>query len=173
MVDSTGFDNTQYNNSFATSTNITFGAKELPDIWFNAQSFNLPALSFNPPNIGGRAGAVLKMPSDTVTYDEVSLSVIVDRELKVYDKIYYYFVSNLNVEETYFKDGRFDLWVEIRDNKGKFQKKFWFFDARILTIDGLDYDLTDTEDTPLVLNLTFTFNYMDFDNTFRKLKLGA
>jgi hypothetical protein len=162
--------NNDYNNSFSTSTNITFGAKELPDVFFNAQSFSLPALSFSPPNVGGRAGAVVKLPSDTVTYDELSISVILDKDWNVYTELYTYFVKHLNVEETTFSDGKFDIWLEIRDGKGIVKRKFWFYDARVMTIDGIDFDSTDDTDTPIVINITFTFNYMDFDNTFRKLK---
>jgi hypothetical protein len=162
-------DTINYNNSFSTTTNIAFGARELPDVFFNAQSFTLPALTFNPPNIGGRAGAVVKLPSDTVTYDELTIAVILDKNWKVYTDIYTHFVKHLNVEDTTFSDGKFDIWLDVRDGKGHIIKKFWFYDARILTIDGVDFDSTDDSDTPIVINITFTFNYMDFDNTFKKL----
>lgn len=158
------------NNSFTTATNIQFGSTEMPGVWWNAQTFSLPAMSLAPPQINNRSGALINLASDTVDYGELSIQVILDKEWKVYDELYIHFIKRLNVETgTFVKEGTFDMWIQMFDGQGNPRKKFDFHKCRLTSFGQLDFDVGDAEDTQNVFEMTFVFDYFDYDNQFRKL----
>ena len=158
-------------NSFTTATNIQFGSLEMKEMWWNAQTFSLPEITLAPPQVNNRSGALINLGSDTVTYGELSIQVILDKEWKVYDSLYAHFVKRLNVESGVFaKEGTFDLWVQMFDGKGKAVKKFDFFRARLTSFGQIEFDSTDSEDTNNVLEMSFVFDYFDYDNIFDKIR---
>ena len=157
-------------NSFSLPTNIQFGSYELGKVWVNSQTFILPGLTLAPPQVNTRAGAVVGLAADTVDYDDLSVDVILDKDWSVWNTLYKYFLDGLNVEHgTFKKDKKFDLWIEFFDGSGKSQKKFNFYNCRLLSFGNIQTDIMDTEDTINTMNLTFLFDYMeDMDNTFNK-----
>ncbi len=158
------------NNSYSANTNIEFGSSELTDVWFNAQSLIIPSMSFSPPKIGGRAGAIVNLAPDTVTYTDLVIDVILDKEWKVYDEIYEFFIESLNVEQGTFAPKKMDIWTDIKDGKGDVVKKFWFYNCRITDISEINVSLLDAGDELNVMTLSLTFDYMDYNNSFYKEK---
>lgn len=150
------------NNSFSTSSNIRFGSKALENMWWNAQTFSLPSISLEPPRHNTRAGAMVNLASDTVTFGDLSIEVILDKEWKVYDAIYQHFVQGLNVEHADFeKEDSFDIWLDFYNGAGEAVKRFWFYKCRITEFGGIDVSTTDPEDEHNTFNISFVFDYMD------------
>ena len=161
------------NNSFTTSTNIQFGSTALENTWWNCQTFEIPTISFEGPQLNTRSGALIKMASDTVTYDDLSIDLILDKEFKTYDEIYAHFLKRLNVETGQFlKYDQFDLWFQLFDGAGKIIKKFWFYNCRLTSFGGASYNTTTDEDENPTLTMTFTYDYFEYDNTFFKERYG-
>lgn len=160
------------NNSFNTNTNIRFGSKELGDLWLNAQSCSIPGIQLSPAKIGGRYGAQIGMGSDRVEYGDLSIDLVMDKELKVYDIIYDHFLAGLNVEQGTFNPQQFDLWLDIYDSKQVIIKKFWFYNCRLNDISEVLFDISDMEDPVSEITLTFQFDYFDTDNKFFKVRNG-
>jgi len=156
------------NNSFFTNTNIQFGSKELGDFWLNAVQCNIPGISFNPPEIGGRSGRQIAIAADTVTFSDLVITVLLDKEWKIYDSLFDTFLEMVNVEEGTFKSKTFDLWLDIKDGTGNQIKKFWFYKTRLIDIGEFDLDVRNDEDSITEILLTFRFDYMDYDNSFFK-----
>ena len=159
------------NNSFFTNTNIQFGSKDLDDFWLNAVQCNIPGISFAPPEIGGRSGRQIAIASDTVTFSDLVITVLLDKEWKIYDKLFDAFLEMINVEEGVFQSKTLDLWLDIKDATGNQIKKFWFYNARLIDIGEFDLDSRNEEDTIIEILLTFRFDYMDYDNSFFKKKI--
>ena len=156
-------------NSFSTATNIQFGSNEMREVWWNAQTFSLPVITLNPPQINNRSGALINLGSDTADYGELSIQVILDKDWKIYDELYSYFVKRLNVETGEFtKEGTFDLWAQFYDGQGDPVKKFDFFRCRMTSFGGVDFTTQDSEDSHNILDMTFVFDYMDYDSNFFK-----
>jgi len=161
-------------NSFVTSTNIQFASSEMPGLWWNAQSFTIPPITMSPPEINTRSGSTVVLASDTVDYGEVTITAILDKEWKVYDELYQYFIKRLNVEKgTFEKEKTYDLWIELYDGKGNKIKRFDFYRCRISNFGAMEFNTTDQEDTLKSLDLTFTFDYFDYDNMLVKERLGT
>ena len=160
-------------NSFSTATNIQFASLEMPDIWWNAQTFTVPSIVLAPPQINNRSGALVNLGSDTTNYEELNITLILDKEWKIYDELYAHFIKRLNVETGEFiKEGTFDLWIQFFDGEGNMIKRFDFFRCRLVSFGGLDVTTQDTEDTLNTLELSFVFDYMDYSNMFRQAERG-
>jgi len=158
------------NNSFSTTTNIEFGSNELGDFWLNAVSCSIPGISFSPPEVDGRTGRMITLPADTVTFSDLVITVLLDKDWEMYDILFNTFVEMVNVEEGTFKQKKFDMWMQIKDGTGKLIKKFDFYGARLIDIGEFDMDIRDNEDSNIEIILTFRFDYMDFDKIHFKKK---
>ena len=159
------------NNSFYTNTNIEFGSKELDDFWMNAVQCNIPGISFSPPEIDGRSGRIVTLPADSVTFSDLVITVLLDKDWKVYDKLFTTFVDMVNIDQGIFKQKKFDLWLDIKNPAtGEVVKKFWFYGARLVDIGEFDLDVRDSEDSNIEIILTFRFDYMDSDNIYFKIR---
>ena len=157
------------NNSLTTQTNFQFGSSELDNIWWNATTFEIPGLTLAPPKINGRAGATINVAADVAEYEDISISLLLDKEWKVYDELYQYFINRLNVETGQFlKDGRFDLWLEVFDGEGKSVRKFWFYNCRVTLFGELSLDTQDSEDGNHILSMVFLYDYFDYDSKLAK-----
>jgi len=155
------------NNSYSTNTNISFGSAELDDLWLQAQSCSVPGISMSPIKAGGRSGAQTAFAADTVTYTDLTIDMQMDKDWKVYDIIYKYFLDGLNVEKGTFSNAKkFDLWLDIHIGKGDVIKKFWFYNCRLMDIAEIPVDVSDDSDAINEISLTFQFDYMDYDNSF-------
>lgn len=159
-------------NSYSTVSNIQFGSIDLPNVWVNSQTFSLPTISLSPPKMNSRSGALVALASDTVEYDDLTVDIILDKEWKVWNDLYKFFLNELNVEEgTFLKDQVFDTWIEFFDGSGKSVKKFMFYKCRLLSFGDINLSTMSGEDELNNLSLTFTFDYMeDMDITFAKQK---
>jgi hypothetical protein len=93
-------------------------------------------------------------------YGELSVSFILDKEWKVYDSIYNYFLEGLNVENGKFTVQKtFDLWCEFVDGSGKVQKTFWFKSCRLTDFQGIQVSATTDDDEQQVMDVSFSVLY--------------
>jgi hypothetical protein len=77
----------------------------------------------------------------------------------------------LNVESAQFiKYGQFDLWVETYDGEGKKTSRFDFYNCRLTSFGEVSFITTSPDDELNYLSLNFTFDYFDYNNTFRTKK---
>ena len=152
------------NNSYSTSTSVRFGAKELPDTWWNVMSFEMPTISLDTPKFNSRPGATSAIAADTCTYTDFGVELILDKDWKIYDELYQYFLEGLNVENAKFShQKKFELWIAFYDGKGKEVKKFWIHSARLLEFGGILATPNDAEDTQQTLALSFSILYFQPD----------
>jgi len=154
------------NNSLSTGTNIEFGSNDLGGFWLNAQTCSLPGISFALPEADGRSGARIKLGSDTVEYGDLVVTVLLDREWKMYDIIYDKFMKSLRVDKGTFSHYQdFDMWLDIKTGKGAEVRKFWFYKCRLAYVSEFDFDSRDSADTNLDLTLTFRFDWYEYKGT--------
>ena len=147
-------------NSYSTGTNVRFGAKDIPGVWWNVNALEMPTISMDVPKFNTRAGAAAGIAPDTATYSDFSVEIILDKKWKVYNEVYEYFLEGLNVENAKFSHfKKFELWVEFVDGQGRVHKKFWLHSARLLDFGGLQVVPNDPDDTLQTLTLSFSILY--------------
>ncbi len=160
-------------NSFSTESNCKFGASNMKDMWWNVQTFQLPAISMSPPKVNGRSGAMINLAPDVVDYDDLTLDVILDKSWVVYTQLYEHFIKRLSVENAQFvKEGTFDLWIEMYDGEGKMQKKIWFYRCRLTTFGDMTFDMMSSEDELNTMSLSFVYDYFEFDDMYKNLEMA-
>ncbi|RLD45400.1 MAG: hypothetical protein DRI86_05660 [Bacteroidetes bacterium] len=149
-------------NSYSTTSNIIFGSDKLPKIWVNAQTFVLPTITLSPPQINNRSGALIALASDVVDYGDLSVDLILDKEWKVWDDLYKFFIQELDVTKgNFLKQKTLDIFIEYFDGSGESRKKFQFYNCRLMTFGEVQSTTTDQEDPLNFLNVTFLFDYME------------
>lgn len=159
------------NNSFSTSTNIRFGAKEFPHLWWNVHSVEIPSISMDTPRANGRAGAMATMASDTCVFTDLVVELSIDKDWKTYKEVYRYFLEGLNLEKgTFSHFKKFETWVEFVDGKGETQEKFWFHSCRLMDFGGITVTPNDADDTLQTLTMTFSIMYYSHEENTGNLE---
>jgi len=152
-----------FNNSFQTVTSVKFGSKDLENLWWNVQNISLPTISLSPPQSNSRAGALVNMAADTCVYGELSVTVILDKEWKIFDELYNYFLEGLNVDNGKYASKKFELWAEFTNSDNEVIKKFWFHSCRLTDFGGIVIDTTSQDDDLQFLTLTFQILYYTYE----------
>ena len=154
------------NNSFSTSTNIRFGAGDMPNLWWNVHSVEIPTITMDPPKANSRAGTQASMAPDSCSFTELSVELSIDKDWKTYRDVYDYFLEGLNVENAKFSHyKKFELWLEFVDGKGHAQQKFWFHSCRLMDFGGIVVAPNDAEDSVQTLTITFSVMYYSHNRT--------
>lgn len=105
------------------------------------------------------------IPGDSLLYNGVTATVLVDEELKILDEILNTFNFTHNPESNIIRVNPvlFDMFVYITTNKNNPQFKFWFRDAWIETFSDLPFMSTTTDENPLTTTVGFRYNYYTFE----------
>ena len=154
----------QSHNSYTTSTNVRFGAMELPDLWWNVLDFEMPTISIDTSKFNTRAGAAAGINADTCSYTDFSVEVIIDKKWETYKQLFNYFLSGLNVETAKFSHYKhFDLWIAFYDGKGNETMKFWINSARVTEFGGVVATPNDDGEKLQTVNISFSILYFQPD----------
>ena len=146
-------------NNLAQKTNFLCGSNELEFGPMYLQSFALPGMSFSHPEIGGsRFGAKLHTQADSVSYSDLTFSLLIDEDFKVYHEFFDKVMRGFNPECDKFANQEFNFWVIVTDNKGYPLFRTDYYSCRITSIG--DLDLSTNEDTVFnTLSVTINFDY--------------
>jgi len=148
------------NNSFSTSTNIRFGSNQMPSLWWNATTVEIPSISLDISKMNSRPGAMSGIGADTCAYSDLGVDLVIDKEWNTYREIYNFFLEGLNVENAKFSTAKvFDLWIEFVDGKGDVVQRFDFHQCRLQEFSGVVATPNDAEDTLQTLTLSFAILY--------------
>lgn len=161
-----------------SSIGYQLNIEKLPDLTFFAQEVNLPGIVLGEPEFGTPFARV-PIPGETLTYDQFSISFLVDEEMKNYKAIYNWIVA-LGFPEGYqqyleLKSGdNIELYSElatnysdasliILNNNNNFSNQVNLRDIFPTSLDSLTFQSTNNESQYLVGRVSFKFSYYNFD----------
>lgn len=147
-------------NNLAQKTNYIAGSDKLKLLPFYLTAINIPGVTFGLPEVGGRGGAKALLSSDTITFNGLSIEILIDEDFKVYQEFIDKALKNVNVEDSTFTDEPFDFWVEINNNKGNKIMKFEFNSCRIESIDDIQLDTSD-DITEYSMSVSLRYDYFN------------
>jgi len=147
-------------NNLAQKTNWTAGSDKFPLLQFYLTNISIPGLNFNYPETGGRFGARINLPADTVSYNSLNFDFLIDEDFEIYKTFYKYFIESVSAKKGTFADIIFNLWVELNNSKSNKILKFEFYNCRIETIGDIELDTT-SDETESVMNLSIKFDYFE------------
>lgn len=150
-------------HNLAQRTNIMAGSPVFNLTGFYLQSISLPGVSFSHPEIGGRNGARFTVNSDTVTYGDLSFTILADEKFLVYEELMNIVRDQIDIETGEFTQKVFDLWITVTDNLGNDVMKWDFKNAKIESIGDIQYDYSD-EETSFTIDMTLKFDTFTYKN---------
>ena len=142
------------NNSFKFTLN------KIPNTTFYIQQANIPSISVDYQEIKSTYAQPVHNTGGRITYGELSLSFIVDEDLKNYLEIFNWIrgevpLTDLPVDDlTPYEDGS----LIILNNSYRPNVKVTFDTLFPISIDGINFDLTTTDPDPILVTTLFKFN---------------
>lgn len=144
-------------SNFAHNTNYTVGISFLGDEIFNAQSVTMPGINFMNIELGGRGGSRALVGGDNISFDTITVDLLIDENLTVYKKIIRYIISKTNTEDSTFNSEEFETWVSIKNDFGIEVMKLDFFGCQLSGIDSFPLS-SSSEDEEISVGLSFRFD---------------
>lgn len=152
--------------------------EKLPDLTFFAQEVNLPGITLGEPEFGTPFARV-PIPGETLTYDQLSITFLVDEEMANYRAIYNWIVAlgfpegynqylNLKATENIelyseLASNYSDASLLILNNSNLLTKQANIKDMFPVALDGLTFQSTLSDQQYLVGRASFKFSYYNFD----------
>lgn len=81
-----------------TGFKVVIDRENYPNLEFFAQSVNHPDVSMSQPAIPFRRIENVALPGDTISYGDLSVSFILDEDMKSYTEMYNWLEKNINEE---------------------------------------------------------------------------
>lgn len=153
-----------------------FSITKLPDLTFFAQEVNLPGIILGEPEFGTPFARV-PIPGETLTYEQLSLTFLVDEGMKNYRSIYNWMIAlgfpqsydqyiTLSSEDTInyteLATNYSDATLSILNNSNVPSQIVSFKDMFPVSLDSLQFSSTQSDVQYLMGRVSFRFSYYNF-----------
>jgi hypothetical protein len=155
------------NINYLSPTGFRFVCTNLPETQFYCQTANIPGVSISevPVATPHRQHWVA---GDNLTYDEFSITMIVDEYMRNWQEIQQWIIG-LGKPESFRQYARAKIAEKIKTNASLFiltgsknpALRFDFFDVWPKTISSISMDITASEITYLTADISFQYNYYE------------
>ena len=165
-------------NNLAQHINYIVGSNELELFPLYMQSFTIPGISFSHPEYGGRYGSKVKFQADCITFNQVTLQLLLDETFNSYREFMQKAFSLYNPQNGTFTQKDFNIFIVPNNTKGHPLFVCNIYDCKIESIDDIDLGLSDSSPYN-TFSVTITYNYYtmsftteDYDKTLARVKNG-
>lgn len=149
-------------NNLAQKTNWTAGSPSFDKMEFYLTNVNIPGINFDHPEVGGKSSSKMKLNSDIIQYNNLSLEFLIDEDFQLYVDFMNIVNQHVNIKNGTFKDFCFDFWIEINNSKGNKVLKLDFSNCRLLSIGDINLDTQD-DITEHTLSIDLGFDYYQIE----------
>jgi len=147
--------------NYSQRTNFKCGSESLKLLPFFVTTINIPGITTDIQTIGGRGGAAANFSPANLTFNNLSIEVLVDEDYKIFEEI----ISSvhINVENDSFENKYFDFWMELNNDMGKKVMKIEFYNCLIDSIGDLSL-ATNDDSTENTFSVEIKFDYYKIIN---------
>ena len=145
-------------HNFAQKTNFIGGSEKFEDMVFYMTSVNIPGITFNLPEVGGRYSTKAFLASDKITYNNLNFEFLIDEDFSLYKDLMKTITKSYNPEEGTFKNEEFTFWLQINNNKGNKVMSFEFYNCRIENLGDINLNTQD-DSTEHTMTLDIKYDY--------------
>ena len=145
--------NFTHNSNFIFTTNL-FNDEQTS---YGIQEVNLPGISFSHIQVQ-RHSVLGNIQGDTITYNDLSLNIIVDEELNTWKEIVNKMQEMRNPEISTAEKKEEMGYLEIQDDNTNKVLKLEFYGMIVESIDDLAYS-TNGEDEIITMGVTIKYDY--------------
>jgi hypothetical protein len=150
--------------SYALDTSIIFGTTIFDKkVEYNVQTVNLPGITVAHPELTNKSGSAIFMQSDTLTYSELSLTIILDEGFAIWSELVSYFHKMVNNQTGALGDVEGDSYVSITDTSGNVILKVWFRNSKLETVGDLSFASSNTDEN-LILDISLKYDYFELED---------
>lgn len=105
-------------------------------------------------------GHTVKRPGDAITFNDISLTVIIDEELEVLEELYNTMAAGTRIVETSVItwENIFEGILHLSTNRNNVNKRIRFENCWIKDMGDLSYSATDNEAVVLTVNISVPFD---------------
>ena len=135
---------------------VTIDSSEYANIQFFCTSASVPSISQAPVSTSFK-NFNASVPGDTVDYNTLDLTFVVDEEMKNYLEIHDWMLEN-NSSKPKYKD----VLLYIQTNKNTLNKQVRFHDAFPISLDTLSFTTQDTSVEYISCAVSFSYNKFTF-----------
>jgi hypothetical protein len=149
---------TNNQRNFALDSNSRFGCTLFSnETLYAIQSFLIPGISFSPQKIQKR-GVSLSISPDSITYDDLTISLIMDSKLTIWKEIVNKAHEMKDPTSDVNKQINSEAWIEVYNSNSGHLFNVRFFNVVLLDIGPLQYTSMGNDDEQ-TLDLTFSFSH--------------
>lgn len=147
--------------NFSNKTNMMAGSPEFALSGFYIQRCGLPGISYGHPEFGGRSSGKMSVVSDTAVFGELSLDILMDENMLVYNELMKTVMNQTNTSTGNFAQKEFEFWIVLTDSFGKDLIRWNFHGCKIESIGDIDFDYSD-ESTEYMMSISIKYDTFDF-----------
>lgn len=158
------------NVSLMQATKYTFVIPELPFARYFCQTVNLPDVSTSAAEVP-TPFSVIKRHGDTLRWSDLSMSVLVDEELRVWEETLEW-LKSLTKPTTFNEYGKrknikfekyYDGILTINTNANVPQMRVKFYNVHPTMIGQLIFDTTTSAEQTITLDMSFAYDYFEVE----------
>jgi hypothetical protein len=153
-------------NNLAQKTNFIAGSDQFENVPFFITNINIPGLTINHSEIGGRASARINMTGNIVEYNSLSFEMLIDEDFQIYQELMDILDKNISVKTGTFADFAFDFFVELSNSKGNKILKLDFSDCKIASISDVNLNVQD-DSTEYTLSVELQYTKYEIESIKR------
>jgi len=139
--------------------------KDQTSLELMVQGCNLPGFTLGQLEIPRTVVKDVR-PGDSLTYNDLNVTVICDEDLKAFKDIYRYLVlaANPNTGDLEINDTVFNASLLLTTNKNNIKHKLYFHNCFFKEISDLDLQSTTSDEEQVTFTLTCGYSFYDFED---------
>lgn len=153
-----------YTDNFKTSNFRVVLRSDIRHIEFFTLETSIPGVTIGTLEAGWQSMKD-KRPGDSLTYDPLSLTILVDEDLKIYNDFYNLLNMTHNAKTNVIQvtPEVFDLTIFLTSNKNNPIKSVKFYYAWIESISPIELQTTSNDDNGIKVTINIIYNYFLFN----------
>lgn len=140
---------------------LTINANEFRYLEYFCIAANLPTVSlqaFDTPFRGIRE----KVQGDSLSHENLTVTFIVDEELKNYNELYKWMYNNARVDSESYRNVFRDMTLSILSNQNTTNKQVQFYSAIPVSLSALEFNVQTTDVEYLSCQVEFAYTSFSF-----------
>lgn len=154
------------NTNTLSAQNFIFllSSNKLKDVEFRVQSFSGLGISLGE-NVRYWNSLQFTAPGDSMIFNDLTLSVLVDENMNVIETLYDYVFRIKDFTGNELSTDEWTGTLFTSDNRNNYSKKFTFNDCWIKSFSDLAFSSVETSADPLTIDLTVAYSYYTIADT--------
>lgn len=155
-------------NNYLGNTYFRFEFTRLPTVTYFCQRVNLPAISFTHAELPTPLGLTSKVPGGKYEYEQLTVSFMVDEDMKNWLEVYNWMRSIGNLDDIKHHIGNHhdkysDARIIITNSAFKPNISVRIRGVFPVALSGIDFDSTTTETETVIATGTFNFTHYEIE----------